>query len=126
MARHLHGSGSEIEIRPGKGGAGQGGGYANFPEARRAALALLDRAIAAAESEERRRVLRDHRGDLAKMTAAEVPKDLLSGPQGVEMEAAMEMVQVELGREKLARRPVLAAFVVLLVAVLALLSLFKG
>jgi hypothetical protein len=35
-------------------------------------------------------------------------------------------VQLELAREKLARRPILVAFVVIMVAVIALLSLLNG
>ncbi|MEX2408555.1 MAG: hypothetical protein WD489_05550 [Rhodovibrionaceae bacterium] len=121
MAWQLHGSGSATEIRPGRQG-----GYASFPEARRAALARLDSGLAGEKDPQARRDLEQRRAEIAQMTAAEVSKDLLSGPGGVDMEAAMEMVQVELGRARLARRPALAAFVVLLVAVLALLSLFNG
>lgn len=128
MAWHLFNSGSAIEIRPGRGGEGHDGGrnYASFPEARRAALAHLDAKLAKGGEDSELQALRRHRDALAAMTASDVPREALSTEHGIEMDAAMEMVQLELAREKLARRPVLVAFVVVLVAIIALLSLLNG
>lgn len=128
MAWHLFNSGSEIEIRPGRGGEGHAGGrhYRSFPEARRAALAHLDARIQKAEDEDTRKALRARRDTVAGMTASDVPRDQLSTDEGIEIEAALEMVQLELAREKLARRPMLVGFLVLLAAVLTLLALLNG
>jgi hypothetical protein len=128
MAWHLFNGGSDIEIRPGRGGEGHDGGrhYASFPEARRAALAHLDSKIAESGNDDERKALRARRDEIAAMTASDVPKEALSTGDGIEMDAAMEMVQLELAREKLARRPILVAFVVIMVAVIALLSLLNG
>ena len=128
MAWHLFNSGSALEIRPGRGGEGHAGGrhYTSFPEARRAALVHLDAKIAEGGDEAELKPLRERRDGIARMTATDVPRDKLSTESGIEMDAAMEMVQLELAREKLARRPVLVGFVVIMVAVIALLSLFNG
>ena len=128
MAWHRFNSGSAIEIRPGRGGEGHAGGrhYASFPEARRAALAHLDAKLAEGGEEAEVEALRHHREAIAAMTATDVPREALATREGIEMDAAMEMVQLELAREKLARRPFLVAFVVITVAVIALLSLLNG
>jgi hypothetical protein len=124
MAWHLHGNGSEIDIRPGHGPAE--GGYASFPEARRAALARLDSEIGQAADDATKNALQARRRKLAAMSAADVGKERLSGPDGVEIDAAFEMVQAELGRERLARRPIVALLLALIFGVVALLALLNG
>ena len=124
MAWHLHGSGSELEIRPGRGAMAQG--YASFPEARRAAVARLDKEIAETEDDALRKSLSSRRRRLAEMSAADIGKEGLSGPEGIETEAAFEMVQAELGRERLARRPIVALLLALIFGVVALLALVNG
>ena len=124
MAWHLHGDGAEIEIRPGRGGMERG--YASFPEARRAALGRLDSEIAASREVTQRTALQARRRQLAGMSAADIGKERLSGPDGVETDAAFEMVQAELGRERLARRPIVALLLALIFGVVALLSLING